>query len=251
MSNEIMRIDFTNDQVAIIKQQIAPKATDSELQYFLYQCRVTGLNPLTRQIYAIHRWTKDGDKMTVQTSIDGFRVIAERSGNYAGQSEPEFIEDEKGAMKCCKVRVFKFNSGVRYEASVGVAYWSEYVQTGKDGNPSGLWAKMPHTMISKVAEALALRKAFPQDLSGLYTADEMEQADTVQASDKITIKEAKVRAEEIKSAIKDLLDCTSVSDLKILKGQLPDFVIKNESFREAAKQRFDELDGVAEQVQIV
>jgi phage recombination protein Bet len=181
-NNQLQKIEFSSDQVALIKSQIAPKATNDELKLFLYQAQRTGLDPLARQIYAIHRKQQDGqgnwvDKMTIQTSIDGFRVIAERSGVYAGQSEPEFTEDQNG-LKCCKVRVFKFDSkGVRYEASVGVAYWSEYVQVTREGKPMGLWSRMPHTMLSKVAEALALRKAFPQDLSGIYTADEMQQAD--------------------------------------------------------------------------
>jgi phage recombination protein Bet len=172
IKHEQALVTFTDDQVKLIKQQIAPNANQNELQLFLYQCQRTGLDPLTRQIYCIHR----GGKMTIQTSIDGFRVIAERSGNYAGQSEPEFIE-EQNKLVACKVRVFKFSpKGDRYEAAVGVAYWSEYVQEF-NGKVSGLWAKMPHTMLAKVAEALALRKAFPQDLSGLYTGEEMAQAD--------------------------------------------------------------------------
>lgn len=173
MTNEIVKkeIDFSQEQIDLIKKQIAPKANEQELKLFLYQCKRTGLDPLARQIYCI----PIGGKMSIQTSIDGFRVIAERSGEYAGQSEPEFIEDEKGNIKCCKVRVYKFSKdGQRYEASVGVAYWAEYAQNGP------MWQKMKHTMISKCAEALALRKAFPQDLSGIYTTDEMQQAGTPQ-----------------------------------------------------------------------
>jgi hypothetical protein len=114
--------------------------------------------------------------MTIQTSIDGFRVIAERSGNYGGQSEPIFVEQD-GKLVSCKVSVFRFHGDSRYEAAVGVAYWDEYCQRTNEVKPMGLWAKMPHTMLSKVAEALALRKAYPQDLSGLYTGDEMAQSD--------------------------------------------------------------------------
>ena len=179
MSNEIMKLDFTEEQVKLIKSQLAPKATDDELKLFLYQAKRTGLDPMARQIYAIHRKQNGVEKMTVQTSIDGFRVIAERSKVYAGQSEPEFTEVNNKVVKC-KISVYKFSpKGERYEAAVGVAYWDEYVQA-YNGQPSGLWAKMPHTMLAKVAEALALRKAFPQDLSGLYTGDEMTQADIIE-----------------------------------------------------------------------
>lgn len=177
MSNELVKIEFSSEQVDLIKSQIAPKASDNELRLFLYQARRTGLDPLTRQIYAIHRWNSQQGKevMTIQTSIDGFRVIAERSGDYAGQDEPDFHEVE-GKLISCKVTVYRFRGDVRYPAAVGVAYWDEYKQVGKDGKAFGLWAKMPHTMLSKVAEALALRKAYPQDLSGLYTSDEINQA---------------------------------------------------------------------------
>ena len=172
------QISFSEDQIALIKKQIAPKATNDELQLFLYQAKRTGLDPITRQIYCIHRKVKDGngnytDRMTIQVSIDGFRVIAERSGDYAGQGEPEFMERD-GKLIACKVPVFRFRGEQRYQVSVGVAYWDEYVP--KEGQDS-MWRKMPHTMLAKVAEALALRKAYPQDLSGLYTTEEMQQAD--------------------------------------------------------------------------
>lgn len=179
---ELKKIEFSLEQVKLIKTQIAPQATDDELKLFLYQCQRTGLDPLTRQIYAIHRKQRNADgsytnKMSIQTSIDGFRVIAERSGLYAGQDEPVFEKNDKGELICAKVTVYRFASdGTRYPAATGVAYWEEYVQAYQ-GKPSGLWAKAPHVMISKVAEAVALRKAFPQDLSGLYTGDEMDQVE--------------------------------------------------------------------------
>lgn len=176
MNTEIVKMDFTQEQVKLIKTLIAPNANDNELKLFLYQAQRSGLNPLTRQIYCIHR----GGKMTIQTSIDGFRVIAERSGTYGGQDEPKFEYDDKGRLLNAKVTVYRFSSdGTRYPAATGVAFWSEYVQE-YNGKVQGLWAKMPHTMLAKVAEALALRKAYPQDLSGLYTNDEMEQNDKVE-----------------------------------------------------------------------
>lgn len=164
------RIEFASDQLELIKRTIAKDATVDELKMFMYQCQTTGLNPLARQIYFMKR----GGKVSIQVSIDGFRVIAERSGVYAGQDEPEFMEDG-GKLIGAKVRVFKFSpTGNRYQAAVGVAYWDEYCpQAGQDF----MWRKMPRTMVSKVAEALALRKAFPQDLSGLYTLEEMQQSD--------------------------------------------------------------------------
>lgn len=181
MSQELIkRIEYNDEQIDLIKKLIAPKATHSELQLFLYQCNRTGLDALSRQIYAIHRNVKENNtwvsKMTIQTSIDGFRVIAERSGDYGGQDEPKYEYDKDGKLLKATVVVYRFRGQNRYSASVGVAYWNEYVPSA----PSDMmWRKMPHIMLAKVAEALALRKAYPQDLSELYTEEEMQQADSI------------------------------------------------------------------------
>lgn len=179
MSNELQKIEFSAEQLELIKSQIAKDATKDELQLFLYQCKRTALDPLTRQIYFVKR----GGRMTIQTSIDGFRVIAERSGFYAGQDEPVFTYKADGNILKCAITVYKFSpNGQRYPAAVGVAFYDEYYP-----NPVNLQKTLKHTMIAKVAEALALRKAFPQDLSGLYTSEEMQQADnTIQPNDEVT-----------------------------------------------------------------
>jgi phage recombination protein Bet len=187
-------IEFTPEQVALIKSQIAPKATNDELQIFLYQCKRTGLDPLTRQIYCIHRKSDGKDKMTIQTSIDGFRVIAERSGDYGGQCKPKYTYDTNGNLISAEVTVYRFHGEVRYECATAEAFWREYVVTKDEwinGQKTGkkivsdMWAKMSHTMLAKVAEALALRKSYPQDLSGLYTTEETAQMDNVEEAAEI------------------------------------------------------------------
>jgi phage recombination protein Bet len=169
----VVQDGFTQDQIELIKRQICVGGTDDELKLFLHTAKRRGLDPMTRQIYAIKRQ----GKMTIQTAIDGFRLIAGRTGQLAGISDVEYDSETERNPKKATVVVTKIVGGhlCTFTAS---ARWSEY--NVSDGP---LWRKMPYLMLGKCAEALALRKAFPDDLSGLYTTEEMGQAENAPQRD--------------------------------------------------------------------
>lgn len=165
------RLEFSPEQRQMIRDTFANGASDSEFAVLMEVARARNLNPLLRQIHFVDRYdSMKGRKVwSTQVSIDGMRAIAERTGVYDGQDEPEF-EEKDGRVTVCKVRVYRKGIGRPF---VGVAHWAEYVQTKKDGGVTQFWARMPHVMLAKCAEALALRKAFPEDTAGLYVPEEM------------------------------------------------------------------------------
>jgi phage recombination protein Bet len=171
---------WTPAQISALKQLGLSNASNGDLAFFFHQAQRTGLDPFARQIYMIER----GGRYNIQTSIDGFRIIAQRSGKYRGQAGPYWC-GEDGAWKDVwlkntpplAARVGVYADGWT-EPLWAVAKWDSYAQQ------SPIWRKMPDLMLAKCAEALALRKAFPNDLSGVYTDDEMSQADIVTVEEK-------------------------------------------------------------------
>jgi phage recombination protein Bet len=156
----------------LMKRTLCQDLTDAELRLFAEVCKRSKLDPFRKQVYAVKR----SGKVTHQTSIDGFRVIAQRSGEYEGQAGPFWCGPDGNwqdvwlkAEPPVAAKVGVYRKGFR-EPVWGVARTAAYQAEGH------LWKKMPEVMCAKCAEALALRKAFPEDLSALYTSEEMDQA---------------------------------------------------------------------------
>jgi phage recombination protein Bet len=173
-TNDTALAIWTPEEVTTIRSVIAPGLTEPEFLFFAQVCRATGLNPLMNQIHAIKRYdgATGGQKLTIQTSIHGLRLIADRTKCYAPGRSATFETDIDGHLIAATAFVKKHAGGEWHEVS-DTAYWDEYVQTRKDGKPAALWASKPHVMLAKCAESLALRRAFPAEMAGLYTDDEM------------------------------------------------------------------------------
>jgi phage recombination protein Bet len=178
------------EQVDLIKRTVAKGCTDLELELFIKVCERTGLDPFARQIYAIKRWDSQtrSEVMQTQVSIDGLRTLAADTQEVLGQEGPLWCGPDgkwldvwlgPGEPRAAKVTVLRgrtWSDNAPIARFTGVALYDSYCQTTKEGRPTKMWAQMGPEMLAKCAEALALRKAFPQKLSGLYTSEEMGQA---------------------------------------------------------------------------
>lgn len=199
---------YDGKALALIRRTVASDCNEDEFSMFIYMARSLGLDPLRRQIYAFVFSKNDPAKrrMSIITGIDGFRAIAERTGNYRpDEDEPAYEMDPaaKGPLNPAgivkaTVRVWKFSHGDWHKVTAS-AWWDEYVplkdewaedektgrrqKTGRQTlDTSGNWGKMPRLMLAKVAEALALRKAWPDDFSNVYAAEEVDRAKAAEMS---------------------------------------------------------------------
>lgn len=171
MNEMVVRDNDIDSKKELIKRMYCKNVSDDEFEIFLHTCKRLGLDPRARQIYAVKR----GSGMTIQTGVDGFRLVAERTGKYAPGRETDYKYDKDGRLVSATAYVKKLVSGTWHEVPA-TAFFSEYaVYVGNDLGQ--FWKTKPHIMLGKCAETIALRKAFPMELSGVYSTEEMENAE--------------------------------------------------------------------------
>lgn len=177
---------YSDFQLDLIRNTAAKGCSDTEIAQLLYIALKTGLDPIMRQVYMIKRKQKNDQNQWVevaapQTGIDGYRLLADRTKRYAPGKAPTFDYREDGTLYSATAYVKKLAGDVWHEVAA-TAIYDEYAQgqwnnERTDFKPNRMWQQMPHSQLAKCAEALALRRAFPAELSGLYTNEEMGQAD--------------------------------------------------------------------------
>lgn len=188
-STDLVERHYNDEQIKLIRDVYAKGATEHEFRLFIEVAKRKGLDIFQRQIHLVKRWDSkiNREVCEIQTGIDGYRLIADRTGRYEGQSGPFWCGDDgqwvdvwlhTDPPRAAKVGIWR--AGCR-EPFWGVALYSEYVQTYRDKQsqqvrPNPMWARMPANQLAKCAEALALRKAFAAEMSGIYTSEEMAQA---------------------------------------------------------------------------
>lgn len=179
---------WTPEQRAVLTSMgVDHECTNAELAGFLHLCQRRDLDPFLKQVYLIGRYDRRAGRkvFTPQTGIDGFRVIARRAADKSGidyEYEDTVWFDADGVMHevwltedpPVAAKVVVLRNGKRFS---GVARYAAYVDTDRDGNPKNQWKTSPDGQIEKCAEAKALRRAFPEDLGGMYSDVEMEHLD--------------------------------------------------------------------------
>lgn len=237
---------MSKSQIELVKRTVAKGASDDELRLFIQVCKGANLNPFLKQVFLVPRWdSREGKEVrAIQVSIDGFRAIAEESGGYAGNEDAVFTGEElveygkdKKQVKVpleAKVTVYKLVEGQRYPFTA-TARWSEYYPGDKMGFQ---WHIRPYLMLGKCAEALALRKAFPKLLSGMYASEELDKG-------QIEVSPEEKAQRGMQTVIKLISTC-SFAELEDYKKKITETTKYSEEQKKellkAVEDRFSEID---------
>jgi phage recombination protein Bet len=181
-------MNLEKEQIEVLRRTIARDCDDSDFQLFLQVCIRTNLDPFAKQICPVYRWNeKIGcTVMSIQIQIDGFRVLAQRTGEYAGSDKPLYDEglslyqhlQVKRPPQTCSVTVYRLVNNHRCPFTSEIS-WDEFYPGKKVGF---MWDSKPYQMLAKTAESHALRKAFQLELTHLVTEDEINTIDAVAVS---------------------------------------------------------------------
>jgi phage recombination protein Bet len=167
--------NLLNTYLETVKTSKGTPPSEADKINFVTFCLSNNLNPIKKQAYLMGYDTKNGPSFSTIVSISGYTAIAMQTGLCAGIDQPRFTYNGN-ILDSCSVTVYRLVKNEKC-GFTGTAYFSERVGKKFDGSLTEPWAKQPKTMLEKCAKAAALRNAFPDQLSGVYTEDEMPKAD--------------------------------------------------------------------------
>lgn len=184
----VSRRGITEPQWRTAMNSLFPGAKPESVIMVFDYCKARGLDPLKKPCHIVPMQvkTQEGDYVwrdVIMAGIYEYRTTATRTGLYLGHSEPEYGPDADFlgvvAPSFCKIVVYRWNDKAKMRAEYPVKVkFAECCGTAKDrktGDPyvNGRWTKAPEQMLTKCTEAAGLREAFPDELGGTQTADEM------------------------------------------------------------------------------
>lgn len=190
--SRVRELGWTPEELKMIWSKMPQGVPIEEAFAFLSRARNLGLDPMSGQIILQTHTMKGGEiRYTVIVGIDGYRSMAIRTGLYAPGDDTRFEYNQDGSLRSATVFVKRYHpDSNQWNQFSATAFFEEYCvyyydRDSRERKPTQMWAKMGHTMLEKCAEAKALRRGFPETLSGLYTAEELAQSSsaTVDAED--------------------------------------------------------------------
>lgn len=200
----VTRRGITDAQWRTLCKSLFPGAKpDSVLMVWDY-CIARRLDPMKKPCHIVPMEVKVGTayewRDVVMPGIYELRTTAQRTGEYLGHAKPEYGAplDYAGvsAPEWCDFTVHRWNSNARVSAPFPVrVLFREVVATKRDGKANSRWAKAPFQMLTKCAEAAALREAFPEELGGQQTMEEMDGQRAIDAIPSVEERPAPVKPE--------------------------------------------------------
>ena len=185
VGKDLTEFKWNKDQRDLLKNTVAKgqDLTDDEFLLMGYVAKQAGLDPFLKQLYPVKfAQGNEGKKtLTFITSIDGYRLIAERTGKYAGRDDYMFdeglslhqmLEEKRTVPRTATTTVYKIVQGIRSPTCTSVR-WKEYYPSSKF--KQFMWNRMPFLMLGKVSECASLRAAFPNNYKGIYLDIEFDQ----------------------------------------------------------------------------
>ncbi|WP_278976723.1 phage recombination protein Bet [Oligella urethralis] len=214
-------LDISRYAMSALRNSVFPGASDESIYMAAQYCAARKLDIFKKPIHIVPLSVRDSitgkyeTRDVIMPGIYELRTTAFRTGEMAGIDEPIFGEEKKikgvDAPEWCKVTVYRVVNGVRYAFS-HVEYFEEAAATKNNGELNSMWTKRPRGQLAKCAEAGALRKAFPDEMGGIMTSDEISEMDNMP---EIDITPQYAESGEIQE-IKRLMNETSSDEAKFL-----------------------------------